>query len=41
MRTREMKTGRWYTDEEGRLYIVSNDKYGIAEIAGPDNDTLD
>ena len=34
--------GHWYvSDENGMLYIVPNDKYGSAEIDGPDDDILD
>ena len=33
--------GHWYVDEEGHLFIVPNDKYGLSEIEGPDGPMLD
>lgn len=37
----ELENGHWYLDDEGLLYIVPNDLHGIAEIEGPDGDTMD
>jgi len=33
--------GHWFINEDGDLYIVPDDRQGIAEIFGPDDDTLD
>ena len=33
--------GQWYVDSQGILFVVPNDKYGAAEIDGPDGATLD
>lgn len=33
--------GHWYEGDDGQLYIVPNDKYGVSEIDGPDDDVLD
>lgn len=33
--------GHWYVADDGQLYIVPDDQYGIAEIDGPDDAVLD
>lgn len=36
-----LDNGHWYVDQEGYLYIVPDDRYGLEECAGPDNDVMD
>lgn len=36
-----LEEGHWYLDENQQLFIVPNDRYGIAEIEGPDGEVLD
>jgi len=36
-----LEFGHWYLDQDGALYIVPDEKYGFAEIEGPDTDTLE
>lgn len=33
--------GHWYLDDDHCLYIVPDDRHGLAETYGPDDDMLD
>ncbi|WP_323016417.1 hypothetical protein [Castellaniella sp.] len=33
--------GHWYQDWDGAIYIVPDDRYGLAETYGPDGEMLD
>ena len=37
----EIEQGHWYRSPAGELFIVPDDQVAVAEIEGPDGETLD
>jgi len=36
-----LEEGHWYVDAEGALFIVPDERFGLAEIEGPDGEVCD